>query len=481
MLKAGILIVEDSFIVGLHLQKTLQSQGYYVHDIVSSGEAALTEIEKLQPSVVLMDIMLNGKLDGIETARLIRQKFNRPVIFITALSDNETIQRAKITEPYGYLTKPFDDKQIFTVIEMAMYKHAMEVKLKQSEARFFSTVKSISDAVISIDDQYRIVYANPSAERITGWELAHIYGRSVFEIIQLRDSETSEWPVNPFQCSLTGEKDSAILPNLLLVNKAQIERAIGEGSLSPIFNDVGKAVGLVIIFKDLTERANHKRLIKELERRNLASLLEGQETERSRIARDLHDGLGQTLNAIKMNINMNSGDENRTRILIQLIDEAIQESIRISENLVPAKLKDFDLATCVRSFCESISGVSKTVVQFTDYSDEDVQVDQLQKINIYRIVQEGVNNALKHAGANVINVQLNIDSKHVQLMIEDDGKGFQKNSMQDPSKHHGLVNMKDRAEIMNGTFTIESDNARGTLIILDAPLKSTHNTTYAKA
>jgi PAS domain S-box-containing protein len=481
MVETGILIVEDSFIVAMHLQKSLESHGYRVSTIVDSGEGALKEIKMRRPSLVLMDIMLNGKLDGIETAREIKKHFHVPVVYITALSDTDTIQRAKITEPYGYLNKPFDDRQIFTTIEMALYKHAMETKLRQSEERFYSTVKSISDAVISVDFNFNVVYLNPSAERITGWKLSQAYSKSILEVLLVSDDETSNAIINPLQCSLTGEKDSVMPPNLVLIAKNSSQIPIGEGSISPIVNDSGVAIGLVLIFKDLTEKISHKKIIKDLERKSLAALLDGQESERSRIAKDLHDGLGQTLNAIKMNINFKYDDEKKKQVLSKLIDEAIVESVKISENLLPAKLKDFDLGTCLRSFCDDVSNVSAIPVRFNDYSNDATEIEQSQKINFYRIAQEAVNNALKHSAAQVINVQLNIDNDHIQLMIEDDGRGFDKEGRYDLSRHHGLVNMRDRAEIMNGTFTIESDHSRGTLIIVDAPLKQIDKSKYAKA
>ncbi len=143
--KAGILIVEDSFIVAYHLQTTLESEGFRVLSTQDSGEGALEFIEKQRPDLVLMDIMLNGRMDGIETARIIKLRYNLPIIYITALTDKDTIQRAKITEPYGYLTKPFEDREIFTVIEMALYKHDIETRLRQSEEKHF-TARSISDA-----------------------------------------------------------------------------------------------------------------------------------------------------------------------------------------------------------------------------------------------------------------------------------------------------------------------------------------------
>src|SRR6218665_2686400 len=164
MATARIYIVEDSAIVCFHLQRTLESEGYVVLGTADSGEKALTEILELQPDLVLMDIMLSGALDGIDTATRIKHETGTPIIYLTALTDKATIQRAKITEPYGYLTKPFEDLEIFTVIEMALYKHSIEKKLRQSEEKFFSTLKSISDAVITIDNLYCISYLNPSAE-----------------------------------------------------------------------------------------------------------------------------------------------------------------------------------------------------------------------------------------------------------------------------------------------------------------------------
>ena len=478
MSKAGILIVEDSFIVAVHLQKTLEREGYTVVGTESSGENVLLNLEKFRPDLVLMDIMLGGKMDGIETAHTIRSKYNIPVIYITALTDKETIQRAKITEPYGYLTKPFEDREVFTVVEMALYKHKIESKLRESEEKYFSTVKSISDAVMSIDDQYRVVYMNPSAEVLTGWSLASALGKLVFDILRLKDLLTDEFPVNPFQVLLEHRKVNSLPSNLALRSRDGGERPIGEGSMSPIINSKGQFMGLVIVFKDLSEKIAHDKLLKDFEKRNMGALLEGQEQERSRIARDLHDGLGQMLNAIKINLALLGNKDDKINILSDLVDEAIQESVRISENLLPSKLKDFDLATCLKSLCNVIRKTSGTPLTFEALGNVSI-LEQGQKINFYRIAQEAINNAIKHAQAGMISVQLNEEEGKVQLTIEDDGKGFEKDKTYDQSRHHGLINMRERAEIMGGKLSIESDADRGTLVIVEAPVKN-KNLVYAQ-
>lgn len=131
MAKIKILIVEDESIVALSIQRKLQHLGYEISEVVVSGEEAIEQAEKTQPNIVLMDIMLAGEMDGIQAAGHIRDNFDIPVIYLTANADESTLQRAKITEPFGYLLKPFEDRDLHTTIEMALYKHKMEQKLRR--------------------------------------------------------------------------------------------------------------------------------------------------------------------------------------------------------------------------------------------------------------------------------------------------------------------------------------------------------------
>ena len=474
MLRSGILIVEDSYIVAFHLQKTLESEGYNIVGIKTSGEAALELLEKQKADLVLMDIMLEGELDGIETAGIIQSKHHIPVIYITALTDKATIQRAKVTEPYGYLTKPFEDREIFTVIEMAIYKHQVESELRRSEERYFSTIRSISDAAIIFDQDFLVSYINPSAEAICGYTLKEAKDKSVFELLMLKDTYTGIFPVNPVQCDLDPTHSNAMPKGLVLIAKNGREKPIGEGSISPILNYRGELLGLIIIFKDITDRIARETLQKDIDKQRLAAMLEGQENERSRIAKDLHDGLGQMLNAIKMNVRVAVPDDEHALSLFSSIDDAIQETVRISENLLPAKLRDFDLVTCIKSLCNQIMKSSNVPINFESL-DADYEISQSQKINLYRVAQEALNNAIRHSGASQIAVQLIMTGGKVQLSVEDDGTGIHNktkvNGTNGVSMKHGLGNMRDRAEIMGGKLIVESDQNRGTLIIVEVPFK----------
>lgn len=133
MNKPQILVVEDEKIVALEIQDRLISIGYEVPALVSTGSDAVRFAETLRPHLILMDIELKGQMDGITAAAEIRERLNIPVIFLTAYVDSETLNRAKKTEPYGYLLKPFDERELHTTIEMALYKSDMERRLRTHE------------------------------------------------------------------------------------------------------------------------------------------------------------------------------------------------------------------------------------------------------------------------------------------------------------------------------------------------------------
>ena len=116
----NILIVEDESIVALDIKDKVERLGYNVLAVVSSGEKAIEEVKKVQPELVLMDIVLKGEIDGIETARQIREHFDIPIIYLTAHSDTQTLTRAKITGPFGYLVKPFVDSELRKAIETVL-------------------------------------------------------------------------------------------------------------------------------------------------------------------------------------------------------------------------------------------------------------------------------------------------------------------------------------------------------------------------
>ncbi len=169
MMKKQILVVEDERVVADDIKMSLQRLGYAVCGIVLSGEKAIKKTEETRPDLVLMDIVLEGEMDGIEAASIISSRFNIPVVYLTAHADDKTLEQAKITEPFGYILKPFEDRELHTAIEMALHKHKMGNMLKESEERYRSVVENAHDAIYIIT-QNSFQYANPAFEKLTGWK-----------------------------------------------------------------------------------------------------------------------------------------------------------------------------------------------------------------------------------------------------------------------------------------------------------------------
>jgi len=142
MSKTNILIVEDESIVAKDIQLILRKLGYNVVAICSNGEDALRAVEEHTPELILMDIMLKGEMSGIQTAEQVKSRFNIPIIYLTAYADESTLSKAKITEPYGYIIKPFKEIDLRTAIEMALYKHEKETDVRKERDFLYSIVEN---------------------------------------------------------------------------------------------------------------------------------------------------------------------------------------------------------------------------------------------------------------------------------------------------------------------------------------------------
>ena len=471
MEKFKILIVEDAQLIAVHLQKILQNANYDVIGRAASYEEAMAICKKAVPDLALMDIMIDGDKDGIETAQEIKSLYNIPIIYLTALTDGSTIERAKQTNPYGYIMKPFQEEQVVTFLEMAIHKFTVENKLRESEQKFKAAVGSISDALIFVNEDFTINFMNKTAERLADVSHEEVIGKPLIEALSFCDFETNDEIPNIWKYFNLEGVEKTISP-LYLIQESGKKIPIGDGNITPVFDDKKTLKGIVLTFKDISQKLHDQSIDRQVEKTKLASIIEGQEMERARISREIHDGLGQTLNAIKLNINSFFNAANKERAIVDLqnlIGEAIQETSRISENLLPSKLKDFDISTCLMSLVNQNYGDLNISFESTEVKHDRVGINK--KINLYRITQEAISNAAKHANAKNLNIQLRSSKQSVILTIEDDGNGFdvseRKNKLLEG--HHGLQNIEDRVNIMNGVLEIESNKNLGTLIIVEVP------------
>ncbi|RJR38408.1 MAG: PAS domain S-box protein [Desulfobacteraceae bacterium] len=249
----NVLIVEDEGIEALDLQHRLVSLGYTVSDPACTGEEAVVMAGEIRPDLVLMDIMLAGEIDGVVAAEKIQTQLDIPIIYLSAYADEATLQRAKITEPYGYIVKPFRERELRITIDMALYKHKMERRLKENEKWLATTLRSIGDAVIATDKNGMITFMNPVAETLMGWKLEEILKRKLTEVFKIVNRNTREPVENPVERVLLEGKVVGLANHTVLINRNEKEVPIDD-SAAPIKDDKGNLLGVVLVFRDVTER-----------------------------------------------------------------------------------------------------------------------------------------------------------------------------------------------------------------------------------
>ncbi|MBU1101813.1 MAG: PAS domain S-box protein [Bacteroidetes bacterium] len=250
----NILIVEDDKNVGHLTQLMLKKLMYNVVGIAPSDVTALEMIEKYRPHLILMDIMIEGDRDGIEIAHIVKKEYGTPVIFMTALNDKKYIDRAKETEPYGYLVKPFDMRDLMGAIEIALHKKGIELKLKESELWFKATLSSIGDCVVAIDQNSNIKFINSATEEVTGYSTKECLGANYNQVFDIYNDTSVEGLIYLATLRKKG-KYKNIFESKMLVSKHGIHIPIEE-KRSDLKDESGTIIGKVITFRDVTERRN---------------------------------------------------------------------------------------------------------------------------------------------------------------------------------------------------------------------------------
>jgi len=345
--KTRVLIVEDERVVARDIEQQLTELGYQCAGSASTGEQALALVQSVQPDLVLMDIQLAGAMDGITAAQQIRDQFALPVVFLTAYTADDVLARAKLTEPFGYILKPFSERELRTVLSMALYKHQAETQLR-----------------------------------------------------------------------------------------------------------------------------NSTRQLQALSRR----VLQAQEQERRRIAIELHDELGQSLTAIKINLQISESAQGAT------LDELRQDSLRIVESalqhvrslataLRPSMLDDLGLVPALRWLVDQSAQRGVFAIDF-ESDVASVRLDREIETACFRIVQEALTNVNRHAQAQRVHVRLHREAQSLLLQVQDDGQGFDLPAMQARAQAGGslgVLGMQERAKLVGGVLDIGSAPGGGTQLQFRCP------------
>lgn len=253
-----ILVVEDDAIEALDIKKTLESFGYSVPYVASKGEEAVTKSLELMPDLVLMDIILKGETNGIKAAKKIKD-LNIPVIYLTAHSEEATVKKAKLTEPYGYLIKPYDIFELKFVIELALFKSKQERKLKESEENFRAIAENANEGILLVVDEGVHVYANQMAAEITGYSVEEMLGKTISDLAHQNEITML---MERYEARVSGK-------NLNSTYETQIVQK--DGNIVPVEITAAKTVWKgqpadMVILHDISKR---KKAEKELHKANL--------------------------------------------------------------------------------------------------------------------------------------------------------------------------------------------------------------------
>ncbi len=212
-----------------------------------------------------MDIWLEGPMDGIEAAEAIRRQHDVPVIYLTAHSDPATLARAKLTGPFGYILKPFEERELATQIELALYRHQADRQLRQQREWLRVTLTSIGDAVIATDAKGRITFVNPVAESLTGWKAEEAAGQPLQSVFRIVNEQTGQPLEEPVARVLREGRAVELANHTALVTKDGRTVPI-EDSAAPILDAAGQVIGAVLVFHDVTEKRRAEETLANLAR-----------------------------------------------------------------------------------------------------------------------------------------------------------------------------------------------------------------------
>ena len=491
MSKARILIVEDEALVARSIGNWLRKLGYGEFDIVATGEEAIAMVETMpeRPDLVLMDIKLKGNLDGVETADLIYGRFNIPIVYLTAFAEDATLKRAKATGPFGYVLKPFEGRELNTAIELALYKHKLENKLKQSEQWLATTLKSIGDGLITVDMQGEITFMNAVAEQLTGWQLDESKEHPITDIFKIVEEKTKKRIADPALQAIREKKIVGLERETVLVARSGKEISIGD-SAAPIVDDVGNVSGAVLVFYDNTEQRTA-----EILQSNLLKKVEQANQELTDFAHTVSHDLKAPLHTINLLLgsfsdrNLEKMDDEGKREL-QLLSSKVEQMHQLIDSIlayskmshVQEKIVKVDLNDVVHEALTFIGPLQNVNVTITNKLPK----IWCEKTPIHRIFQNLLGNAVKYNDKQTCEIKISCvqENEFWKFSVSDNGPGipahlhskifelfsFTTKPTRKDSTGVGLSLTRKIIERYGGAIWVESQPGIGTTFLFTLPV-----------
>jgi two-component system sensor histidine kinase UhpB len=472
----NILIIEDVPDDAAAIETELRQEGVrFRARRVENREAFLSELRRSTPDIILSDFNL-PEFDGLAALHLLQKlQFDIPFILVTGPRSEEVAVECMRNGADDYILKD-NLKRLPSALHNALRKKAAEqdkilaeAALRRSEEQFRVITENTRDLISLLDLESRFLYASPSFEMALGYAPAELCGTDSLALVHPDDraSLRETWR----QAMLHKDQRVAEVRLRHLKDRWLIFESVGTW----VFDDAGRPQRAIIVSRDVTRRKQAEEKLRSLPR----LILEAQELERRRVARELHDSVNQVLSSVKFRIasieeKLLERDESIWRDALKakfLLEKAIEEVIRISRNLRPSELDDLGLPAAVRSLCDEFAertglDLHKSIQRLPAQCAQDIE------LNLYRIIQESFNNIEKHARATRVDLSLGKEGSLLRAVIRDNGQGFDPHLLQahKPAKNSmGLVDMQERAVFLGGTCTVTSVLGRGTEVAVSVP------------
>lgn len=502
------MVVEDENIVALDISNGLKRLGYTVVKILNSGEDAIEYAIRLMPDLILMDIQLKGSIDGVQAASVIRKKVNIPVIFLTAYADEATIEKAKSSEPYGYLLKPFEESELHTAIEIVLQKHkkvtaaeAHYVKeLTLSEERFKLFINSVYDyAILMLDTYGNIVSWNAGAEKIHGYTAGEVIGKH-HSLFYLDEDIVDNKPLRVL--SLAAKEGQFVEEGWRL--KKDGSKLWAHVTVSALYDGNKNLLGYGKVIHDMTRTKMTEEILKktvaardefisiashELKTPLTSLLLQTQAFKRSQRKNDY---------SIYERDHVNKIVEQTYKQVVRLsrLVEDMLDISRIRSGKFDMTKSQFDLGELVGEVAEKMStqfinaGCGLPVIKRPEHVLGEWDRDRMEQV-----ITNLFSNAIRYAPGKPVELVLKDEGQNIRLEVHDHGSGIDEKdhkkiferferavgAMNTSGMGLGLFISKQIIEAHEGQIWVESKKGQGATFIIVMPKKTTSQKEKAEA
>jgi PAS domain S-box-containing protein len=457
-----ILIVDDTP-ANLGVLVDLLSAHELAVSVAEDGDSALEQIEFVMPDLVLLDVLMPN-LDGYATCEQLKARpatRDIPVIFMTGLTDAVNKVKGFELGAVDYITKPFQHEEVLARINMHLTLQQLRRRLQESEQRLSRVVESAMDAIVTLDQDGRIIFFNRAAERAFRCSSSEAIGEPCARFLSA-----------PLRRMIFENEEAAPPPAMWVPEGHHAVRADGElfaieASLSRA--EAGGRTIHTLILRDMDER--NKQRLRELGARMQHDI----EEERKRISQSLHDEMGQNLTALQLDADWIRRHCQSLPSILDTVDRmqrSIEESAasmrRIVADMRPRVLDDLGIDVAIKGLVQDVSTRSGLTVKFSSKGKLD-HIDDARKTALFRMLQECLTNVTRHAHASRVDIFLLASESDIQLSVADDGRGFSPQAHFKPGSF-GLFGLGERAGQLSGTVAVESAPGKGTRVVIRLPL-----------